>query len=193
MGVPNAQPPAPSTAVANRQTEIKSRGLVHCRSYQYYHAYQQRTSHGLQADFVAPSNRFRESISNMPRERLARGHSDKMCKSYTLKLKHDVINEYQPGVTGNGFAAIAKKYGGLSTGTIRGWYKNREEIARALQNRDMQTRASRILSGGGRGVKYQDVEDVVKEWVLEQRQRSSRQGPVYLCQGSARVKGAASR
>jgi transposase-like protein len=190
MGLRSAQPPAPSTAVANRTTEIKFRGLVHCRSYKHYHAYQQRTSHGLRADFVAPSNRFRESISDMPRERLARGHSDKMRKSYTLKFKHDVINEYQPGVTGKGLAAIAKKYGGVSTGTIRGWYKNREEIARALQNRDEQTRANRRISGGGRGVKYQDV---VKEWVLEQRQRSSRQGPVYLCQGSARVKGAASR
>jgi hypothetical protein len=89
-----------------------------------------------------------------------------------------------------GFAAIAKMYGGLSTGTIRGWYKNREDFARALQNRDIQTRASRRLSGGGRGVRYQDVEEVVKEWVLERNNKASRQGPVYSCQGSARVQGA---
>jgi hypothetical protein len=98
----SVQPPAPLTAVANRQTEIKSKGLVYYRSYNYYHAHQQRTSHGIRAEFVALSNRLRESISNMPRERLARGHSDNRRKSYTLEFKHGVINEYQPGVTGEG-------------------------------------------------------------------------------------------
>jgi hypothetical protein len=53
MGLPSAQPPAPSTAVASRQTEIKSGGLVHCRSYKYYHAYQQRTT----TDFGQTSSR----------------------------------------------------------------------------------------------------------------------------------------
>jgi hypothetical protein len=62
----------------------------------------------------------------MPRERLARGHSDNRRKSYTLEFKHGVINEYQPRVTGRGFAAIAEKNGSLSTGTMCGWYKNHE-------------------------------------------------------------------
>jgi Tc5 transposase DNA-binding domain len=116
----------------------------------------------------------------MPRERLARGHSDNRRKSYTLKFKHDVINEYQPGFMGKGFAAIAKKYGGLSSGAIRGWYKNREEIARVLQNRDIETRASRTLSGTGRSGKYQDVEEVVKEWILERNKKGLRVKDQYI-------------
>ena len=119
--------------------------------------------------------------------RLSHGHNDQKRKSYSLKFKHDVISEYQPGLKGKGFAAIAKKYGDLSTGTIRGWYKKRDEIEQALKNREVQTRASRRLSGGDRRVQYQDVEDVVKEWVMDHNAKGLRVKDQYICAKARRV------
>jgi Tc5 transposase DNA-binding domain/DDE superfamily endonuclease len=120
-------------------------------------------------------------------ERISRGHSDQKRKSYSLKFKHDVITEYQHGVKGKGFAAIAKKYGGFSTGTIRGWHKNRDAIAQALKNRDVETRTRRRLFGGGRRVQYQDVEDRVKEWILDHNAKGLRVKDQYIRAKARRV------
>jgi Tc5 transposase DNA-binding domain len=49
-----------------------------------------------------------------------------------------------------------------------------------LHNRDIETRASRTLSGTGRSGKYQDVEDVVKEWILERNKKGLRVKDQYI-------------
>jgi hypothetical protein len=54
----------------------------------------------------------------------------------------DVINEYQPEVSGKGFAAIARKYSAFLTGTFGGLvretrgYRSREKKSRAAVESD---------------------------------------------------------
>lgn len=85
-------------------------------------------------------------------------------KSYSLKFKLDVLNEYEPNVNGKGFAALAKKYN-LATITIRGWYKNHSKLLEHQKHGRKSIKISRRLEGGGRHEFFEDVEHQLVEWI----------------------------
>jgi hypothetical protein len=84
--------------------------------------------------------------------------------SFSLKLKIDILREYEAGVKGKGFYALAKKYN-VATSTIRGWHAKKETILRYLLDPEISTKVARRVKGGGRKHKYDELEIVLVAWV----------------------------
>jgi transposase len=102
-------------------------------------------------------------------------------KSYTFQKKLLVLAEYQKGVDGYGIVSLAKKFG-LSHHTLPGWIKNQEKLANTVQDRDVETRRSRRLEGGGRKTSFGSLEEKLHNWVKDKNRKGLKVKDQYMKQ-----------
>lgn len=80
------------------------------------------------------------------------------------KLK--VLNDYEAGVKGKGFATVAKRYN-LHPSTLRGWFENKELLRKQRLTKSHRTGHKHRLPGGGMKAKWPEIEKKCFEWVQE--------------------------
>ncbi|KAG2881683.1 hypothetical protein PC117_g26350 [Phytophthora cactorum] len=100
-------------------------------------------------------------------------------RSYIIKDKLAVIAEHEEGVAGSGFYALSNKHD-VASGTLRGWWQNRQKLQDASKDKQIATRTARRLGGGGRGPKYPEVEERLHLWILDRNAKGLRVKDSYI-------------
>ncbi|KAG2780149.1 hypothetical protein PC129_g6556 [Phytophthora cactorum] len=100
-------------------------------------------------------------------------------RSYSINDKLAVIAEHEEGVAGSGFYALSNKHD-VASGTLRGWWQNRQKLQDASKDRQIATRTARRLGGGGRGPKYPEVEERLHLWILDRNAKGLRVKVSYI-------------
>ncbi|KAG2787756.1 hypothetical protein PC116_g9543 [Phytophthora cactorum] len=101
------------------------------------------------------------------------------CRSYSIKDKLAVIAEHEEGVAGSGFYALSNKHD-VASGTLRGWWQNRQKLQDASKDRQIATRTAIRLGGRGRGPKYPEVEEQLHLWTLDRTAKGLRVKDSYI-------------
>jgi hypothetical protein len=99
--------------------------------------------------------------------------------SFSLKFKIDILQEYEAGVKGKGFYALAKKYN-TSASTIRGWHDKKDKIFKSLLDPDISVKVARRVKGGGRKHHHEELEIMLIAWVKDRNSRGLRVKDKYI-------------
>jgi hypothetical protein len=86
--------------------------------------------------------------------------------SFSLKLKIDILAEYEPGMKEKGFLALAKKYN-TTTSTIRKWHMNKDKLLQYVNDSDVSTKVARRLKGCGRKHEHGELETILIDGVKD--------------------------
>ena len=100
-------------------------------------------------------------------------------KSYTIKNKLDILQEYQPVVKGKGFIAVSKKYN-IPPSTLKGWFKDKQKLQETLQSREVNSRTRRRAFRGGRNPEYPEIETKLIKWIEERNTKGLRVKDKYI-------------
>lgn len=100
-------------------------------------------------------------------------------RSFTIKRKLEILSEYQPGINGHGFAAVAKRYA-IDSKTLRSWFQKRNELASRVGTKDNRINESRRLPGGGRKHFFAEIDGPLLEWVRARNAEGLRVSYKYL-------------
>ncbi|GBG77382.1 hypothetical protein CBR_g23713 [Chara braunii] len=106
-------------------------------------------------------------------------------KSWSIKAKLDIINEYVPGVKGNGFDIVGRRYR-VDKSTLCQWVMQKDKLEQALKNTMTNSRTQRRLGGGGRKPQHEELEEQLEQWVLQKNTRGLRVRDQYI-QAKARL------
>jgi hypothetical protein len=86
--------------------------------------------------------------------------------SFSLNLKIGILAEYEPGMKGKGFLALAKKCN-TTTSTIRKWLMNKDKLLQCVNDPDVSTKMARRLKGCGRKHEHGELENILIAWVKD--------------------------
>ncbi|KAG3233746.1 hypothetical protein PI124_g21186 [Phytophthora idaei] len=100
-------------------------------------------------------------------------------QSYSIKGKLAVIAEHEEGVAGSGCYALSNKHD-VASGTLRGWWQNRQKLQNASKDRQIATRTARRLGGGDRWPKYPEVGEQLHLWSLDRTAKGLRVKGSYI-------------
>lgn len=89
-------------------------------------------------------------------------HSKYKYKQYTIKQKLDVLEEIER----SSIRSVGKKRN-IPESTIRDWKKKKEEFLSLVALKDVQIRSRKRLFGGGNHAKFEKLEEIVEEFVLD--------------------------
>jgi transposase-like protein len=101
-------------------------------------------------------------------------------RSYSITEKLAVLAQYEPNVQGSGFRALGVKHG-ISPSNIRGWWSNKEKLLAASRDRQVATRTSRRLTGGGRRPVHNELDEKLYAWVSYRNNKRLRLHPPSNC------------
>lgn len=100
-------------------------------------------------------------------------------RSFTIKRKLEILEDYQPGVSGHGFAAVGKRYG-VDTKTLRTWYQIKDKLVAQVANKGTRIKESRRLPGGGRKQFFPSIDASLLEWVRNRNKEGLRVSYKYM-------------
>jgi hypothetical protein len=108
-------------------------------------------------------------------------------KSYTLEQKLHVAKQVKQGENGFGYNSIAKKFG-LPQSSVKRWFYSIEDLEKQRQNREICMKKTRYLPGNGRKTPFQDLEEILAAWVLDQNAKGLTLKDKYLISKALSIK-----
>lgn len=109
----------------------------------------------------------------------ASSNKTRFRRSFTIKRKLEILEDYQPGVSGHGFAAVAKKYG-IDSKTLRVWFQKKDELIAQVANKGTRIKEIRRLPGGGRKQFFAQVDECLLEWIRDRNKEGLRVSYKYM-------------